>query len=139
MDESGGGWERGLSSKRLIFLCENISLILISICDPVLIIGSKFSLYFRTNDYPNVVTGKDRTLFIRLLEAEKKGLLVVSVDPPMIETSTGWENDPSPFLMDARFAMQVGRIYNPHLHGRFKFQYISSYSTLFQFPLFSPI
>ena len=44
---------------------------------------------------------------MRLLEAEKNGLLVVTVDPPMMQTSTGWEKDPSPFLMGARFAMQV--------------------------------
>ena len=52
-------------------------------------------------------TGKDRTLFLRLLEAEKSGLITVTVEPPMMLTSTGWEKDASPFLMNARFAMQV--------------------------------
>ena len=54
-----------------------------------------------------LMTGKDRTLFLRLLEAEKNGLIVITIDPPMMSTSTGWEKDPSPFLLDARFAQQV--------------------------------
>lgn len=58
--------------------------------------------------YHNCVPlGKDRTLFLRLLEAEKSGLITVTVEPPMMLTSTGWEKDASPFLMNARFAMQV--------------------------------
>lgn len=74
----------------------------------------------------HIIAGKDRTLFIRLLEAEKNGLLVVSVDPPMMQTSTGWEKDPSPFLMDARFAMQVGRTYNKHPYGHANFLHNTS-------------
>ena len=30
----------------------------------------------------NLFVGKDRTLFLRLLEAEKSGLITISVDPP---------------------------------------------------------
>ena len=67
--------------------------------------------------------GKDRTLFLRLLEAEKSGLITVTVEPPMMLTSTGWEKDASPFLMNARFAMQV---LTPSLEDPITWNYLTS-------------
>ena len=48
--------------------------------------------------------GKDRTLFLRLLEAEKSGLITVQMNPPQetdAASSTGWKSDPKPFLLDS--------------------------------------
>jgi transcriptional accessory protein Tex/SPT6 len=54
--------------------------------------------------------GKDRTLFLRLLEAEKSGLITVRLDPPQeIDPSKPtqppnppeWRSDPKPFLLDS--------------------------------------
>jgi hypothetical protein len=51
--------------------------------------------------------GKDRTLFLRLMDAEKNGLITVTVDPPMMLTTSGWEKDLHPFLNDANLMMQM--------------------------------
>jgi hypothetical protein len=45
--------------------------------------------------------GKDRTLLLRLLEAEKSGLITVTILPPLIEDPSqpsGWEIFPQPML-----------------------------------------
>lgn len=54
--------------------------------------------------------GKDRTLLLRLIEAEKNGLLTLTINPPSVPDSTapgGWNLDPNPLLNGAGLAKLV--------------------------------
>jgi hypothetical protein len=41
------------------------------------------------------------------MDAEKNGLITVTLDPPMMLTTSGWEKDLNTFLNDANLMMQM--------------------------------
>ena len=72
--------------------------------------------YLEKKELTDFYVGRDRTLFLRILEAEKQGLIKVMFDWPMIkdERKQRWEPDKKPFLSDAGLM----KIMMPSVHPR---------------------
>ena len=72
--------------------------------------------YLDKKELTDFYVGRDRTLFLRILEAEKQGLITVRFEWPMMydDRKQRWEPDKKPFLSDAGLM----KIMMPSVHPR---------------------